>query len=368
LRALDLFGGAPPIGHRLSELRPGAESHRIEQNDLAAMASGETTMTLEQSVAAAQRRRYQVTRIALRDARGVVGGLLCLWVEERRNVPAASKIDVDVATGAAVAGSATTTPHAPGTGDPVATERAARARAERSAAARDQLMGILAHDLRSPLNGIQSWANVLESQLQSMPDPPVLASRAVQGIKNGVERQVQLIEQLVDATRVLNGTVALSMADVSLAPILGSVVAAKAEAAAARGIRIAAHLPSHDAAPVLIRADAARVEQFARLLVSTAVGRWPPADTVEVVLAVEKGGTAHLRVGEPAKTQADVAAATKTPPAGASRSRRADDTEAMDLALARRLVELQGGAMEESAPGAQYAIHVRFPLVPARVD
>ncbi len=363
LRALDLFGGPPPIGHRLSELCPIAESSRIEQSDLAAMASGETTVTHEHFVAAAQRRRYLVTRIALRDASGTVCGVVCLWVEERRHGPVLSKIDADPAHVSATAGARATT-RALETPDPVATERAARAQAERAAAARDQFMGIVAHDLRSPLTGIQSWASVLEAQLQSMPDPPVLASRAIQGIKNGVEQQVQLIEQLLETTRILSGTVALSIADVALAPILTSVVYAQKEAASARGIRIGVNLAPGEAASALIRADAARVEQFVRLLVSAALRRWPPAHTVEVALALDEVGTVHLRVSEASTSAADLAAATKAVPASAPGQRRADDTEAMDLALARRLIELQGGEMDESAPGRKRAIDVRFPRVP----
>ncbi|MDP1153676.1 hypothetical protein, partial [Klebsiella pneumoniae] len=61
--------------------------------------------------------------------------------------------------------------------------------------------------LRSPLNGIQNWAYVLESQIAG---GAPLMQRALAGIKTGVEQQVRLIEDLLDATRVMSGKLRLT--------------------------------------------------------------------------------------------------------------------------------------------------------------
>ncbi|WP_289846144.1 histidine kinase dimerization/phospho-acceptor domain-containing protein, partial [Acinetobacter baumannii] len=69
--------------------------------------------------------------------------------------------------------------------------------AEAAARARDQFLAVVSHELRSPLNGIQNWAYVLESQIAG---GAPLMQRALAGIKTGVEQQVRLIEDLLDAT------------------------------------------------------------------------------------------------------------------------------------------------------------------------
>jgi signal transduction histidine kinase len=59
---------------------------------------------------------------------------------------------------------------------------------------REQLLATLAHELRSPLNGIKTWAHVLESHL---PEGDATARRALDGILRGVDQQVQLIDDLL---------------------------------------------------------------------------------------------------------------------------------------------------------------------------
>jgi len=86
-------------------------------------------------------------------------------------------------------------------------EQAARAQAEAAALARDEFLAVVSHELRSPLNGIQNWAYVLESQIAG---GAPLMQRALAGIKTGVEQQVRLIEDLLDATRVMSGKLRLT--------------------------------------------------------------------------------------------------------------------------------------------------------------
>jgi signal transduction histidine kinase len=63
----------------------------------------------------------------------------------------------------------------------------------------EALLASIAHDLRSPLNGMKVWATVLESQLHDADDPAV--RRAVDGILQGIEQQARLIDQLLDEKR-----------------------------------------------------------------------------------------------------------------------------------------------------------------------
>ena len=91
-------------------------------------------------------------------------------------------------------------------------EEESRARED---ARRDEFLAIVSHELRSPLNGIKSWTHVLENLLEDAP-PPV--RRALAGIMIGVDHQVRLIDELLDATRAM-GVAKPPMALPSLAGI-----------------------------------------------------------------------------------------------------------------------------------------------------
>ncbi|HEX5126147.1 MAG TPA: PAS domain-containing sensor histidine kinase [Rhodocyclaceae bacterium] len=91
--------------------------------------------------------------------------------------------------------------------DCLAREKQAQKNAEAAERSRDQFLAMVSHELRSPLNGIQSWAHVLESVV-AMDQP--LVKRALDGIKTGVRQQTHLIEGLLDATKILGGKLNLA--------------------------------------------------------------------------------------------------------------------------------------------------------------
>ena len=100
-------------------------------------------------------------------------------------------------------------------------ERTAYLRAQTALFMRDHVLSLVSHDLRGPLNAIHSWAYVLERKLDAN-DPN--SQRAVNGIRNGVDQQVKLLETIVDATRAETKSLVLSHASIeccveSLAPL-----------------------------------------------------------------------------------------------------------------------------------------------------
>ena len=95
------------------------------------------------------------------------------------------------------------------TTDPVH-ERAARARAEAALFARDRILSIASHDLRGPLNAIQSWVHVIERKLDSAGAADPALQRAIGGIRTGVDQQVGLIERIIDATRASTKSLAVA--------------------------------------------------------------------------------------------------------------------------------------------------------------
>jgi len=124
---------------------------------------------------------------------------------------------------------------------------------------------VVSHELRSPLNGIRSWAYVLENQLADGPQP---VQRALAGIRTGVAQQVRLIEDLLDATRVMSGKLRLTRQPfalrMALERALGSVRAQATER----------HITLHETVLLgtqEINGDADRIQQIVWNLLANAI-------------------------------------------------------------------------------------------------
>jgi|GEM_PF-2912924 len=119
----------------------------------------------------------------------------------------------------------------------LARERSARIQAETAARARDEFLAIVSHELRAPLNGIQSWGHILENYVKDAVAAP-LAQRALAGIRTGVAQQVRLIEDLLDVTRMMSGRLSLVKQPITLLPIIQAALESVRAAAAAKHIAI----------------------------------------------------------------------------------------------------------------------------------
>jgi signal transduction histidine kinase len=153
--------------------------------------------------------------------------------------------------------------------------RAAYYQALASIFARDRVLSVASHDLRSPLNGIHSWIYVLESKVGSA-DPTV--QRALAGLRAGVEQQVKIIEEVIDATRVQSKSLPLAKAHAALAPLIEDVVAnLRTTFASERAAFIeVTPLPPH----AMLDADGERLMQALWVALAYAVDASPPGSTV----------------------------------------------------------------------------------------
>ncbi|HVL75372.1 MAG TPA: PAS domain-containing protein [Noviherbaspirillum sp.] len=149
----------------------------------------------------------------------------------------------------------------------LARERSARIQAETAARARDEFLAIVSHELRAPLNGIQSWAHVLENYVKDATSAP-LAQRALQGIKTGVGQQVRLIEDLLDVTRMMSGKLRLVRQPLALLPTLQAAVESVRPLAAAKRIALTC---TYRITTEQIEGDADRVQQIFWNLLSNAI-------------------------------------------------------------------------------------------------
>jgi signal transduction histidine kinase/ActR/RegA family two-component response regulator len=146
-------------------------------------------------------------------------------------------------------------------------ERNARIQAETAARARDQFLAIVSHELRAPLNGIQSWAHVLENYVKDATSSP-LAQRALLGIKTGVGQQVRLIEDLLDVTRMMSGKLRLVKQPMTLLPVVQAALESVRPMASAKHIRLTCNFGITNEQ---IEGDADRIQQIVWNLLSNAV-------------------------------------------------------------------------------------------------
>ncbi|MGU7782950.1 sensor histidine kinase [Burkholderia sp. PU8-34] len=162
-------------------------------------------------------------------------------------------------------------------------ERAAHYAAQVALFLRDQALSTASHDLRSPLNAMHSWAYVLERQLAAA-DPNL--QRALAGIRTGIDQQVKLIDDALDAPRAETRTLAVTPQRFALRPLVDDTLALVRFALAdARQVTLDAALP--DGEPSLA-ADRERVAQALWALLIAAVEA--SAAGSRVSLSAERSG------------------------------------------------------------------------------
>jgi PAS domain S-box-containing protein len=243
----------------------------------------------------------------------------------------------------------------------LARERTARIQAETAARARDEFLAIVSHELRAPLNGIQSWAHVLENYVKDVSTAP-LAQRALQGIKTGVGQQVRLIEDLLDVTRMMSGKLRLVKQPLALLPALQAAVESVRSMAAAKHISINC---TYRITSEQIEGDADRVQQIFWNLLSNAIKFTPDGGNVWL--------NAEQLDDEIAVTVRDdgVGISPDFVPHLFNRFSQEDTSSTRDhsglglgLFLVRHLAELHGGHVhaESEGEGKGTTFHVYFPL------
>ncbi|HEX7633918.1 MAG TPA: ATP-binding protein [Noviherbaspirillum sp.] len=240
-------------------------------------------------------------------------------------------------------------------------ERSARIQAETAARARDEFLAIVSHELRAPLNSIQSWAHVLENYLQDAASAP-LAQRALAGIKTGVGQQVRLIEDLLDVTRMMSGKLRLVKQPLALLPLLQAAVESVQPMAAAQSIDL---ICTYRITSEQIEGDSDRVQQIFWNLLSNAIK------------FTQKNGHVWLTASH---TDHNICVTVRDDGIGISpeflpqlfdrfsqedtSSTRGHSGLGLGLFLVRHLIELHGGSVqaESEGEGCGTTFIVHFPL------
>jgi PAS domain S-box-containing protein len=239
-------------------------------------------------------------------------------------------------------------------------EQAAREAAERANRMKDEFLAILSHELRTPLNPILGWAKLLQS-------PKVSPDKFQQGlstIERNAKQQVQLIDDLLDISRIIRGKLSLNFTAINLSePILAAVETVRF-AAEAKSIRLEVLLdPSVDH----VRGDIDRLQQVIWNLLSNAIKFTSTGGRVTVQLT-QVDCQAQIQVIDTGKGikpeflphvfelfhQQD------------SSTTRSFGGLGLGLAIARQVVEAHGGTISAASPGEGQGatFTVLLPLIP----
>jgi PAS domain S-box-containing protein len=238
-------------------------------------------------------------------------------------------------------------------------ERLARAEAEAANRAKDDFLGTLSHELRSPLSAIRTWAHLLRrGKLDE-----AKTARALATIEESAKAQAQLIEDLLDVSRIIAGNLRVDPRPVELTETVYAALDTVRLAADAKEIEIEVLLQPP---PGMVSGDPGRLQQVIWNLLSNAVKFTPRGGRVAVHL--ERDGTeAVVRVVDSGQgirpdflpflferfRQAD------------SSSTRAHGGLGLGLAIVRHIVELHGGRVEaqSAGDGLGSTFTVRLPLM-----
>jgi PAS domain S-box-containing protein len=224
-------------------------------------------------------------------------------------------------------------------------EQAARAQSEAANRAKDAFLATASHELRTPLNAILGWAAMLE-QTASLDDRIV---KGLQSINRNTRTLAQLVDDLLDVSRMISGKMRLDVAAMDLGDVIDAAVETLLPAARAKDIGI--HV-TVDPASRAMAGDATRLQQAAWNLLSNAVKFTAPGGRVDVMTRVENGlielTVADSGIGIDAAFLPYVFDRFRQADAS---STRAQGGLGLGLAIVRHVVELHGGTVRAESEG-----------------
>ncbi|MEP7300006.1 MAG: PAS domain S-box protein [Caldimonas sp.] len=229
----------------------------------------------------------------------------------------------------------------------LAAERDARMSAQRATRIKDEFLATLSHELRTPLSAILGWTQVL---LRSgTGGKAVDVGRAIEVIDRNARAQVQLIDDLLDLSRIMTGKIRLDLQQVALPAIVEAALDSARPAADAKDIRLKAIL---DPAEAMVSADSARLQQVVWNLLTNAVKFTPKGGQVQVLLQRVNSHidltVSDTGIGIPANFLPHVF--DRFSQRDSSTTRRFGGL-GLGLAISKQLVEMHGGSIRVTSQG-----------------
>ena len=227
---------------------------------------------------------------------------------------------------------------------------------------KEEFVAMVSHELRTPLTPILGCVHLLRNADLSRTN----FDRALHMIERNAEAQVQIVEDLLDVSRIVAGKLHLVMKSVQLIPVLEAAVQSVQLSAEGKGVKIVTNLEEMKQP---IDGDANRLQQIVWHLLSNAVKFTPADGKIEVLLKAE-GDHALIQVAD-----SGIGIPAHFLPYIFDRSRQTSDAGAklrsglgLGLAIVRHLVELHNGSIQAASPGrGQGAVFtVRLPFAARR--
>ncbi|MBA3247856.1 MAG: response regulator [Pyrinomonadaceae bacterium] len=249
----------------------------------------------------------------------------------------------------------------------LAREQELRQQAEQANRLKDEFLATVSHELRTPLTSILGWAQLLNAGRLDEPS----AARAIETIARNARAQMQLIEDLLNVSRIITGKLRLDMRPVELFPIVEAAIDAVRPAADAKAIALQTAI---DRMAGVVSGDPDRLQQIIWNLLSNAIKFTPKGGRVETRLE-RVSSRVRLTVSD---TGAGIS--PKFLPHVFDRFRQADSATTrthgglgLGLAIVRHLTELHGGTVSAASAGeGQGSIFTvelpLMPLLPSRIE
>ena len=225
---------------------------------------------------------------------------------------------------------------------------------------KDEFLATVSHELRTPLTAILGWAHLLRAgQLDGKS-----AASALETIERNARAQAQLIEDLLDVSRIITGKLRLDVRQVDPASFIEPAIEVLRPAAEAKDVRIQKVM---DTGVVCVAGDPARLQQVVWNLLSNAIKFTPRGGKVQVRL---ERINSHIEI---AVSDTGAGVSPEFLPHVFERFRQADQRTTrqqgglgLGLAIVRHLVELHGGTVEADSPGEGRGATfvVKLPIVP----
>ncbi|WP_225410222.1 PAS domain S-box protein [Stigmatella hybrida] len=226
----------------------------------------------------------------------------------------------------------------------LARESAAREEAEEANRLKDEFLATVSHELRTPLTAMLGWVQMLRMGTL----PAAKHARALETVERNARAQGQLIEDLLDVSRIMSGKLKLEVMPVEVSVVVEQALESVQPAAAAKGIRIQAALDSTGH----VMGDAQRLQQVVWNLLSNAVKFTAKGGRIQV-LVERRDSSVDITVADTGRGIPE-----KFLPHVFDRFRQADGSTTrsagglgLGLSIVRHLVELHGGTVQALSEG-----------------
>jgi signal transduction histidine kinase/ActR/RegA family two-component response regulator len=239
----------------------------------------------------------------------------------------------------------------------------ARGSAEAANRAKDEFLATMSHELRTPLNAILGWTMILRTS----GNKKETRQRAIDIIERNARAQAQIIEDLLDVSRIVTGKLRLETTAVDLIAVIDSSLDSIRLASDTKRIQVRRRV---DKSASVVSGDAARLQQVVTNLLTNAVKFTPDSGLIEVRLE-RVDGKARITVEDNGQ-----GISAEFLPYVFERFRQADSSPTrshggigLGLAIVRHLIELHGGTVraDSAGPGRGSTFIVEIPLVQAFV-